>query len=146
MEQLLKIGEQVLVDRLINKHSPVTHKSKIGLFAFGLAGILFLMGIGVLLYACYVWFTMAYTPIIASMLLSALLIAASVLLCMIMVAVSAYQRRKVIQMRNDITSDISAALHMFEEEIDISQALKDNPKTTVALATLAGFIAAEKIL
>ena len=146
MDQFLKIAERVLVDRLISKHSPVTHKSKVGIFIFALAGVLFLIGLGMMLYASYVWFTMTYTPLIASMMLSAMLIATSILLCVCVCAVTAYQRRKIIQMRSDITSDISAVINLFEDEFDISQPLKNNPKTVTAIAAMCGFIAGDKFL
>jgi hypothetical protein len=146
MDQFLKIAEKMFVDRMISKHSPVTHKSKVGLFAFALSGLLFLTGLGMLLYASYIWFNLTYTPILASMMLGAMLISTAIIICVLMCLITSYQRRKVIKMRTDITDDITAVIGMFENEIDVTQPLKDNPKTTIAIAALAGFIVADKYL
>ena len=47
-------------------------------------------------------------------------------------------------MKNNITHDLQSIMSAFDEEL--GDHVRDNPKTAVALAALAGFILADKIV
>lgn len=144
MRDVYKLAEATLVNFLINKHSPISKTGKFGVSMFSVALTFVLIGIGFFLYAIYHWFLMTYPPFTATLLLGFIFLGLGFLAAAIVFAVTAYQRRKIMQMRTSITQDVKEFMDLVEEEFEFDNPLRENPKTTVAISSLVGFLLGDR--
>ncbi len=137
------IGSRLLSDTLHNKAPlPGRGKGVLGLIIF--AAIIFYTGIGFLIYAAHYTFLNLYTANTAIALTGCLIIAVAFLTACIAAFLSylKYKRLKILQ--SSIAEFAEMSLDMAQKEL--AEPVKDNPKTALLLASVAGLVAGDKFL
>lgn len=144
MSNLLATAENLLIDRILSDDSPFSGKSKARLGLSTLAGLLLAVALGFFIYASYIWMTSNYPPETAAIMAGGLTLLTSCICSLSAYAIAHYKRTRIKQMKQDMTKTMQNALEMADDEL--SQPIKDNPKTAILIASLAGFIAGEKLI
>ena len=142
MHALLPLLEQAVINGIVHKKAPLMRKNKFGMGLALLSGLLLISACGLGIYAAFVWLSVSYAAHIA-----ALYTALGVLACSIvsMFAGLALLKKKPKpefghQEISQIISDISDVVGP-----EMTQPIQDNPKTAVMLASLAGFVAGDRL-
>jgi uncharacterized protein (DUF849 family) len=140
MNALYALAEQAVINGVLSKNTPFMRKNKVGLGLAALSGLLFFTSVVFAIIAAYGWLLATYAQPIA-----ALIVAAAVLGGSIIVGFTGYallrKRPKPAMQEGEITTLIADAVRLIDEEL--AEPVQDNPKTAVALAGLAGFVAGE---
>jgi len=144
MSSLLATAEGLLIDRILCNDAPFTGKSKTGLGLFALAGVLLTIALGFFIYAAYLWLVSNYPPEIAAAAAGGLTLGVAALCALGAYGFLQYKRSRLKKLKNEIADTMQNALEFADEEL--AQPVKDNPKTAVLIASLAGFIAGEKFI
>ncbi|MBI1301923.1 MAG: hypothetical protein GC137_09745 [Alphaproteobacteria bacterium] len=144
MSVLLATAENILVDRLVSDKPPFTRRSKTGFGLFALAGLLLGIALCFLIYASHLWLAENYPPETAAMFAGFLALGLAALCCLFAYGVIQYKRSQVKKLKKEIANTMNSVLEIANEEF--GQPIKDNPKTAVIIASLAGFIAGETFI
>lgn len=146
MEQVFKLAENYVMQRVMSNHSPLTHANKalMALFAFG--GLLLLIAIGFILSGFYQWFIQIMPLHEANMVFGVLLLAFSLSMFCIITYGLRRKKEKTEALKNHMRDEVLLNLKLAQAELKDMHILENHPKTCVALASLAGFILSEKAL
>lgn len=144
MSTLITTLENVLIDRVLSKDAPFTGKSKAGLGLFTLALAFLLIALAFFIYAAYLWMSKNYPPEVAATLMGGLILSLAAISGIVAYAILSYKRLRMKKLKNEIIETMQSAIELADEEI--SEPIKENPKTAVLIASLAGFVAGEKFL
>lgn len=144
MNNLLAIAEQMLVSRLMSSDPPFGRNSKAILALFCLAGLFFVFGLGMIIYAAHIWAATVYAPEVAAALTGAWILGLAILCALIALAVVKHKERKTREMQAEMVQSMHVALELVHDEIE--EPVRENPKTSLAVAALAGYAAAHKML
>lgn len=140
----LDIAEQIIVDRIISNKVPVTGESKIKFFLIALSGLLGLAGLGFSFFALYLWLSTNYTAVVTAAGLGISMLVLSALFALSTYSLILYKRREMKRMRKDFIELTEKTLEIFEKEL--SKPVNDNPKTSVLISSVAGYLAGERFL
>lgn len=143
MGTMLAFAEGVLLKQLTDSVLPVHPEGRLKSLLFGIASLSILIGTAFLLYACYLFFTSTLAPhlAMASMALASFLVAS--IYIAVSFAVMAYKQKKLMDVKDQVVDLSETALALLEEEL--SEPIRDNPKTAVLLSGIAGLLAGERI-
>lgn len=144
MGHLLKTAEHMIIDRALNSETLFSSNHKTGLSLLASAGLMLAVALGFFIYAGYLWLNATYDPQTATMLAGLMALALAVLCALGAYGVTRYKRWRVERFKNEIADTMHMALEMADEEL--AEPVRDNPKTALLIASLAGFIAGEKML
>ena len=143
MRFLMPFIEQFVIDAIMGMKPVASPKNKLGLGLMALSGFLFLLALSFLSVFGYIQLQTIYPAAQA-----ALLMAAGVFILFLCTALSGYlifkKKSKHTNVRRQHLTDM---IYQFGELIgdEIDTPIRDNPKTAVLLASLAGFVAGEKL-
>lgn len=112
----------------------------VSLIVTGLA----LIGLGFLMVAAYDWLKLAYDLQTARLYMGALSLGLALLVGASAMALHVYKLKKVRDYYHVVRDNVHAALTLVSDELE--DPIRENPKTAVMMAGLAGYIAAEKLL
>ncbi|MBI1326175.1 MAG: hypothetical protein GC136_00860 [Alphaproteobacteria bacterium] len=144
MASLITLAEQFVISKLAQETAPVAPNMGASQIIIVLAGFLGAVGIGFFILASYLWLNANYSPQMAAALTGLVSVGIAGLLALGALAVMQYKVRMLKRMKNDINETIDIALkslnHLLEEPTT------QNPKTSALVASLAGFVTADKIL
>lgn len=143
MNRLFDIAEQMLISRVISSQFPLTSKSKMGLAAFSVSGILFLVALGFFITAAHIWYTQNFAAETAAMLTGGTLLLISFIVFLVTSLVLSYKRMRQEKMQKAVQSEVQSAIAIVKEEL--SEPVSDNPKTALLVASFAGYIAGKKL-
>ena len=143
MGNVLAIAENLLISRVLNSGSPFMGRNKVNLVLFSLAGGLLVVALGFFITAAYIWLSIQYPPYMAAAIAGAFVTVLSLLCVLIAYGVMQYKRMYLKRMKDEITQTMQNAFELVDGEL--SHTIQDNPKTSVMIASLAGFIAGEKL-
>ena len=146
MNALMPFAEQMLVNTMLNKKAPFMRKNKFGLGLAALSGLLFILALVFAAISAYAWVASYYAAPVA-----AIIIAGFVLCISIIAALSGYlllrkrpqPRAATSYMEGDVTEVVAEIAEILGEEL--AEPIRDNPKTAMMLAGLAGFVAADRL-
>ena len=141
---VIALVEQYAIDRILSGGAPISHKSKAGFALIALAGFLLLLGIGFLTYALNLWLYTIYTPQVATAITGGLCIFASLLIVLIAYLILQYKRVQAQKMQQDTLETVHALIELLNEEL--REPIERNPKTSLAAAVAAGFVAGKNYL
>lgn len=144
MNAALAIAEQMLIDRLMSNKAPLTGESKIKFTLLAFAGSMALGTIGFLLYAMYLWLNANYDPTVVMFSMAGVTSLLSLLAINLFFALSAYKKRKIKEKRDEIIKIAEDTLTIANHKL--SEPIKESPLTATLIASLAGFIAGEKLI
>lgn len=133
--------EQAIISLLMQESRPV--RAQMGP-ALLLAGFLAVAGSGFLVAAGYDWLVAHYDLQTARMVIGALILSLGVIIATAAYSVYDKKRRQLQSYYGVLKDNIHSALEIVGEELE--EPIRENPKTAVMIASLAGYIAAEKLL
>ncbi len=145
MERLLPIVKEAVVSGLI---AQATHRDRrsdmagIGLIIF--AGVVFLLAVIFCAMAGYHWLAQQYsTPVSFSIIAGTLLVTSALFFVLGQKAMGHSQRNSTRRSREEISKLFDIVTDELSQ--DIAEPVKENPKTSLAAAAIAGFLAGDRI-
>lgn len=145
MSAVTQIAEQFLIDQLVlSNKPPISGKNKVGFGLFMLSGFSFIFGLGFVGYGTHIYMAANYPPDVAALMTGGAAMAFACAIACIGYLFLRYRKYKIAQMKHDLTQTLTNVMDMFSDEL--AEPIKDNPKTSVLIASLAGFMVGEKLL
>lgn len=134
--------EQIILS-MLTQDSPRSRRSPAGL-ALATAGILGLIGTGFLVAAGYDWLLAEHGLQTARLYTGGICVTLAVMAAAAAGAFYSYKRAKAETYYLVLRENIQSAIAMVGDELE--DPIRENPKTAMLMASLAGYIAAEKLL
>lgn len=140
MHALMPLAEQAIVSGLLSKKAPLARKNKFGLALVALAGLFFCVAVIFSILAGYGWLLTQYSQPMA-----ALMVSGSVLVLCLGCGAGGYLLLKKKPRPSMAEADIAQTMSLITDIVgdELAETIQENPKTAVAIASLAGFVAAD---
>jgi hypothetical protein len=135
--------EQLVLSMLAQNVPPRRNGLPAGI-AFILATAFALAGAGFILVAGYDWLQTRYDIQTARLYMGGFSLGFALIIGAIAFMIHLYKREKVKAYYHVVRDNIENAMHMVGDELE--EPIRENPKTAMLMAGLAGYIAAEKLL
>lgn len=137
------IIKQLMLDGILSSPG-VSRISISGVIFLWFAAVLIVLGAGFFLYAEYIFTAMTFTPQMAAVIVA--LTAWAIGLVSAAIGVSIISNNRVRRSQHagsapDIAKTVTALIDSIAEELE--DPIRDNPKTAVMIASLAGFLAGD---
>lgn len=142
MRALLPLLEPVIVQTLLNNRRARATNSKLGLGLMALSGLLFCTAFIFAVLSSYQWLASIYPPAEASLYLCGGLLGIGVVGTLVS-ALALRPKVPVHDVAEETTETIEQILLVLGDEL--AEPVKENPKTALFLAGLAGFFANEHV-
>ncbi len=142
---LMPVIKQLLIEGVMSSRSPILPKvNATGISLIGLSGVLAVIGIAFLMISEYFRLKAVYMPDAAALITAGTAVFMSIFCGLIGMAVMKREKDRHIAHTppQDIAKTISALVDSLGEELE--QPIRENPKTAVMLASLAGFVAGDR--
>ncbi len=133
--------EHAIISLLMQESRPVRNQMGPALL---FAGFLTVAGSGFLVTAGYDWLVTHYDLQTARLVIGALILSLGIIIAAVVYGVYDKKRRQLQNYYGMLKDNIHSALEVVGEELE--EPIRENPKTAVMIASLAGYIAAEKLL
>lgn len=138
----LMLCEQFVIGRVMSGASPVSHKSKAGLGLFILAGFLFCVGLCFMMFGLYALLAQSYEAPIAAAVTGGVCMMIALVIVLGVILMFQIQRTKAARYQKEAMANIHQLFETVDEEL--KEKIEENPKAALALASVAGFVAAKK--
>lgn len=150
MSKLLAIAQAVAFEKLVagGVSMVASRKSTAGYGLYVVSGLLGFVALGFLIAAFYAWALAVYAPDIAALMtagvVSGLALAAAITAYVVNHKRQIQRQIRQESMKDDILTHVKAVIATVDDEF--GDQIRENPTMAVLLASVAGFIAADKIL
>jgi hypothetical protein len=144
MPKLLAIAETLLLDRVLSQGWPVSNKSKAGFALILLSALLGAVATGLLIVALHAWLGTQFTPDLAALITAGVVFALSIIAALTAAGIMHKRTLHMQSMKNDLKGNLQTILASFDDEL--GDHVRENPAMALALATVAGFILADRVL
>ena len=148
MAALTPVLKQMMLDGIMSSPSMprLPRISATGIFFLWFAAVTAVLAVGFLLFAEYAYLTVTYTPEMAALGVACTAMAISLLSAatgmVVMNKRSAKAKRMInMQPQPDIAKTITGLIDSLSEELE--EPIRENPKTAIMIASLAGFLAGD---
>lgn len=142
MNAWLPVAEQALMSGLLNNRASFMRKNKFGLAFAALSGLLLFIGLAFAILSLYGWLLSYYAQPLAALIVSGIVIGAS-----LVSGVTGYltlrKKRRSVAHETDFTHIITEITNIIGEEW--TDPIQQNPKTAMLLASLAGLVAGDRL-
>ena len=142
MPSALQLIVKVMIDELFGTPAPLSGFERAGQFIFSLSIAFLIVGLVLLIYGAYSWLSIQYSDDIAAGITGLISLALSVILVSVLFAVNRYHQIRMRKVRERITDKIKSSLSTLENEL--SDPIRENPKTALIVASLLGFLVEDK--
>ena len=146
MEQVLRLAENYMMQRVVGANAPLTHVNKAVMIGAFIALIVGLGAIGFILFGVFDLLMQTLPLYEASMVFGAILLVLSVLIVLSLCMMVSMKKQKIRNTQQNIKDEIFLNFKLAEQELRDLEFFDKNPKTFVALATLAGYILGDRAL
>ena len=143
MIPVMKLAEQVLVDRIISNKCPITRKSKAHLGVLALSCFFFITGTGFMIYAGFIWLNKVFEPEVAAAFTGLSLFALSIVFGAMVMALIRYKRVEAERSTKEAIHNLQGMLNAANDEF--GEPIQENPKTALITATMLGLAIGNKI-
>lgn len=143
MHALLHIAEHVLLERFVRDNTPISVYDKVGAGLLILSGLLSILGVGLLVYASHIYFMKNFETEVALALTGATTLGLAIVFALSVLLHKVYKMKKIQRVKDDIMDTIWETIESLEEEI--SEPIREHPKSAVSIASVAGYAAGEFI-
>ncbi len=143
MRGTFKVAEQLLISRLLSDGFSPSGKTKAGMSFLTLSGLLLLVALGFFVYAAHIWFIKNYAPEIAFSMTGGVILFFSLICALAAYIVREYKKLKVEKIKSTLIHKMEDIFEVANDEI--GEPIQENPKTSVLIASLAGFAAGERL-
>lgn len=137
MNALLETAEQMLVSRIVSNAMPFTGRTKAGLGLAVLTGLMVLTGIGFLFYAAFLWMNTNFPPETAALYSGVLAFVLALVTSLSGYLIMQYKQRRAEKAKQELVETIHLAMEV--ADVELSKPINENPKTTLLIASLAGY-------
>lgn len=144
MSHLLAVAERLLIDSAISGNPPFTGRNKAGSGFFVLSGLFLATGLGFMIYATSLWLTAHYAPHAAAAMTGGLALLLALLSASLAYVFLEYKRSRLKKIKAEATATLQTAFELLNKEL--GEPIRENPKTAILIASLAGFATGEKLL
>lgn len=144
LTRLLPLVEGFLLDRMLHSGMFVSRRSKAGIVLLIMAGLLSLVALLFVIVAGYQWALAHFTADKAALLTALFILAVAAALTAGALHLLHRRQSRFKEMKQELTQQLTSLYDAVAEEMD--DPVRNHPKTTVALATLAGFLLANRVL
>ena len=141
---LLGLAEQYLLKKLVSGDFPFARQSRTASWLRMLAGVLGVIGTGFLIVAMYYWLDQHYAPDVAALIAGASIFAVALLSAGVAGLIIVERRSRLRAIKEDVQKNLQAVFETLDAEL--GQPVRDHPGASVALATLAGFVVADRFI
>ncbi len=142
MSRLLPIAEQLLMMGALGAQAP-RRQDKTQLFIYGFAGILALVAVIFMIFAMSYWLKQQFTPDVAALATAGIVLALALLVAACGYTYSVVRKNKINAVGDELKDKIMAVVNAVSEEME--DPIRDHPKSSVALATLAGYFVGNRL-
>ena len=143
---LAPVLKQLLIDGVMNSRlSPFPKFNATGLTFMGIAAVLAVAAVIFAVMTEYLWLRAFYAPYLAALVTACTAVLLSLVAAWIGSMTMKRDKRRDAIARGpspDIAKTLSSLIDSFEEELE--QPIRENPKTAIMLASLAGFMAGDR--
>lgn len=113
----------------------------LGLAIISLAGSLILIIIG-----GYHWLSSRYAADMAALIAGSMVLAMAAIFGLVGYALIHTNKSRIKSLQDEIVDSVMQLLEAVSDELELPERIRDNPKITMAIATILGFLAARRIL
>ncbi len=145
MEQVLKLAEGYIVQRIMNNHAPLSHAKTVG------AGLVIFVAFMVLLGGCmslagfYMWLETIMPTYMALAVMGGVLIAISIFMVLVYAFFQRIKLRKMQQARDKVVEDVRAGIKLLDYELSEIELIRQNPKSVAFLSVILGYLIVNKV-
>ena len=143
MKSSLGAIEQLAINQIISNGFPLMGKSKIGLGLMAISVMLLLIAIALFLISGHIWFASEFPAELATFYTAGLVLLVAIICGAIAALLSHYRTRKMDKVKAEMMINAEEIFTTMHKEVDGT--IKENPKTALAMAAMAGIIFAKKI-
>jgi hypothetical protein len=142
--RLLPLAEQLLMMGALNTQLPKARPDKTQQVIYGFAGVLALVAVIFMILAMSYWLKEQYSPDVAALGTAGITLTFSLLVAACGYTYSVLRKSKIHAVGDELKDKIMSALEAMSEEME--DPIRDHPKSSVALATLAGYVIGNRVL
>lgn len=144
MSRLLPVAEQLLMLGALGGQVQPRRSDKLGMIIFGVAALLGVVALVFLIVAMSYWLQSRYSPDLAALLTAGVALSFAVLVAAVGYAVNEIRKNKINAVADELKERVSNALEAVSEEME--DPIRAYPKSSLALASLAGYVIGSKVL
>ncbi len=143
MSRLLPMAEQLLMMGAIGGQMQPRRQDKTGLAIFGFSAVLGVVSMVYLIIAMSYWLKTQYTPEVAALVTAGTVLSLALLVAACGYAYNVARKSKVEAVTDELKIKVIKAIEAVSEEME--DPIRNYPKSSVALATLAGYLFGTKV-
>jgi hypothetical protein len=145
MEQVLKLAENYVMQRVMSNHAPLTHANKISLVLPILIGIMSAIGAILCLSGAYIWLSNTLPLYSALSIMGGIFFIIALLLMLGFTHFNRIKAKKTRHAREQLIHDVKIGIQSLDYELSKIDLIKENPKTCVSIATVLGYVISNKL-
>ena len=141
---LALLAERLITDKVLQAYTAVASQDKASHGLVMAAGAFSAVGLGFMLYAAHLWLQDNFRPDQAAALTGLVAMSIGLVIALSYLALMHYKRSVVKTIQHDIRETVQEAVESFDDLL--REPVQKKPKTSVAAASVAGFMAGEKLM
>ncbi len=143
MSRLLPLAEQLLMMGALGSRMTPRPQDRLYQTIYALSGILAVIALICMAAAFSYWLRQQYAPDVAAMVAGLSMLALALLVAAAGYAVSVIRKNKIEAVTDEIKNKVLNALESVADEME--DPIRDHPKSSVAIATLAGYLIGNRL-
>jgi predicted membrane protein len=143
MPSALQLLEKIISEKLFSVTAPNSNLERASQFLCALSFGFLVIGLVFLIYGAHARLSHFYTKDIAALMTGIIGISISALIALVAFAVVYYQTIHMSNLHKKVSDKIKLSLSRIENEL--GEPIRENPKTSLVLATLLGFLFEDKL-
>jgi len=145
MEQVLKLAENYVIQRVMSNHAPLTHANKISMVLPALIGITSIVGLILCLSGLYIWLSTIMSLHSALSVMGGVFFSLSVLMVISLICFNRIKAKKTKQAREKLINDIKMGVELLDDELSNIDFIQENPKISASIATILGYTVSSQL-
>lgn len=143
MAGMATVVEHIILDKILRSNAPLSAKGDFGQGAFVLSVFCMTLGFGFLIYGAHIWLAQTYAPDVAALATGGLSLALALVVGVGAYALRRWRRAGFTKKRGEIVKSLEDAVSSLDDQF--GGPIRENPKTAVLLATIAGFVLEDRV-
>ena len=144
MADVSRLLESIVAQNLFHQTKRVSATTFIGQSVIALSFFFILLGLGLFIYAAHLWFINHYSMPIAAYFTGLLSLVVALLFGSITFLAMKYRQARMKKIHHEILGKLKIFTDLLDEEF--GESIRENPKMSVLIASLMGFLLEDKIL
>lgn len=144
MSKLIPVAEQLLMLGALGGQMKPRQSDRAQQIIFGFAGVLALVAVVYLIVALSYWLKMQYSPDVAALATAGITLSFAILVAAAGYTITVIRKTKVAAVTDELRDKVMQVISAVSEEME--DPIRDHPKSSVALATLAGYVVGNRLM